>query len=55
MSDKKEFQDARGVVTGGSRRMGRAIALEFASKGTNVAIATHHQKFNAKSQGHKEQ
>jgi acetoacetyl-CoA reductase len=44
MSDKKEFQDAWVVVTGGSRGIGRAIALEFASRGANVAIVylVHH-------------
>jgi len=38
MPDKKEFQEAWVVVTGGSRGIGRAIALNFASKGANVAI-----------------
>jgi 3-oxoacyl-(acyl-carrier-protein) reductase len=38
MPDKKEFQGAWVVVTGGSRGIGRAIALDFASKGANVAI-----------------
>ena len=38
MPDQKEFQGAWVVVTGGSRGIGRAIALDFASKGANVAI-----------------
>jgi 3-oxoacyl-(acyl-carrier-protein) reductase len=38
MSDKKEFRGAQVVVTGGSRGIGRAIALDFALKGANVAI-----------------
>ena len=38
MPDKKEFEGARVVITGGSRGIGRAIALDFASKGANVAI-----------------
>ena len=38
MSEEKEFHGARVIVTGGSRGIGRAIALEFASKGANVAI-----------------
>ncbi len=38
MPDKKEFEGAQVVVTGGSRGIGRAIALDFASKGANVAI-----------------
>ena len=38
MPDRKEFQGAWVVVTGGSRGIGRAIALDFASKGANVAI-----------------
>ena len=38
MPDKKEFEGAQIVVTGGSRGIGRAIALDFASKGANVAI-----------------
>jgi len=44
MSDKKEFQDAWVVVTGGSRGIGRAIALDFASRGANLAIVylDHH-------------
>src|SRR5688572_15984707 len=44
MADKKEFQDAWVVVTGGSRGIGRAIALDFASKGANIAVVylVHH-------------
>ena len=38
MPDQKEFQGAWAVVTGGSPGIGRAIALDFASKGANVAI-----------------
>lgn len=38
MSEPKEFQGVWVVVTGGSRGIGRAIALDFASKGANVAI-----------------
>jgi len=38
MSDAKELQGARVLVTGGSRGIGRAIALDFASKGANIAI-----------------
>jgi 3-oxoacyl-(acyl-carrier-protein) reductase len=38
MTDQKEFEEARVIVTGGSRGIGRAIALDFASKGANVAI-----------------
>ncbi|HUH96493.1 MAG TPA: 3-oxoacyl-[acyl-carrier-protein] reductase [Anaerolineales bacterium] len=38
MSDTKEFPGTWVVVTGGSRGIGRAIALDFASKGANVAI-----------------
>ena len=38
MPDRKEFQGAWVVVTGGSRGIGRAIALDFASKGANVSI-----------------
>jgi acetoacetyl-CoA reductase len=46
MSDQKEFQDAWVVVTGGSRGIGRAIALEFASRGANVAVVylVHHSQ-----------
>ncbi|HEY2981402.1 MAG TPA: beta-ketoacyl-ACP reductase [Anaerolineales bacterium] len=46
MPDKKEFQDAWVVVTGGSRGIGRAIALEFASKGAHVALVylSHHSQ-----------
>ena len=44
MPEKKEFQDAWVVVTGGSRGIGRAIALDFAGRGANVAIVylDHH-------------
>lgn len=44
MSNKEEYQDAWVVVTGGSRGIGRAIALEFAARGANVAIVylVHH-------------
>jgi acetoacetyl-CoA reductase len=44
MSDINEFRDAWVVVTGGSRGIGRAIALEFAGRGANVAIVylDHH-------------
>lgn len=44
MADSQEFQDAWVVVTGGSRGIGRAIALEFAARGANVAIVylVHH-------------
>lgn len=44
MPDKGDFQDAWVAVTGGSRGIGRAIALEFAARGANVAIVylTHH-------------
>jgi acetoacetyl-CoA reductase len=44
MSENKEFQDAWVVVTGGSRGIGRAIALAFAARGANVAIVylDHH-------------
>src|ERR1700690_424992 len=38
MPDKKEFEGMWIVVTGGSRGIGRAIALNFAAKGANVAI-----------------
>ena len=34
----KEFEGMWVIVTGGSRGIGRAIALDFASKGANVAI-----------------
>jgi acetoacetyl-CoA reductase len=35
---EKEFQGMWAVVTGGSRGIGRSIALEFARKGANIAI-----------------
>ena len=38
MSEGKEFHGAHVIVTGGSRGIGRAIALDFASKGANVSI-----------------
>jgi 3-oxoacyl-(acyl-carrier-protein) reductase len=38
MSDKREFEGAQVIVTGGSRGIGRAISLDFASKGASVAI-----------------
>ncbi|HXF84744.1 MAG TPA: 3-oxoacyl-[acyl-carrier-protein] reductase [Anaerolineales bacterium] len=40
----KEFEGMWAVVTGGSRGIGRAIALDFAAKGANVAIIylNHH-------------
>ena len=46
MPETKEFKDAWVVVTGGSRGIGRTIALDFASKGANVAIVylVHHSQ-----------
>ena len=40
------FKDAWVVVTGGSRGIGRAIALDFACRGDNVAIVylVHHEQ-----------
>jgi acetoacetyl-CoA reductase len=44
MEEKKEFQGSWVMVTGGSRGIGRAIALDFASRGANVAVVylVHH-------------
>jgi acetoacetyl-CoA reductase len=49
MSESKEFQGAWAVVTGGSRGIGRAIALDLAARGANVAIVylDHHAQADA--------
>ena len=38
MSDNKTFAGTAGIVTGGTRGIGRAIALELARRGADVAI-----------------
>ena len=46
---KQDFKDKIVLVTGGSRGIGRAIALEFASRGANVAFNYHRRHIDAKN------
>ena len=44
-----EFKDKVAIVTGGTRGIGRAIALELARKGCNVAFTYSKNKENAET------
>ena len=46
---KQDFKDKIVLVTGGSRGIGRAIALEFASRGADVAFNYHRRHIDAKN------
>ena len=45
MSDTSSPRDA--LITGASRRLGRAIALDFAQRGWSVALHVHHEDAEA--------
>jgi 3-oxoacyl-[acyl-carrier protein] reductase len=45
--DTKRFQDKTVIVTGGSRGIGRAIALEFGKEGANVVVNYFKEKQKA--------
>jgi enoyl-[acyl-carrier protein] reductase III len=46
---KQDFKDKIVLVTGGSRGIGRAIALEFASRGADIAFNYHRRHSDAKN------